>query len=456
MKKIAITGATGFIGQRLVKELSRRGHALTALTRSSAGATFPPEVTVKSCDLYSLKQIEQAVEGCDVAIYLVHSMLPTASLDQGSFADFDYILADNFARACASANVKQIVYLGGIIPSGEHLSAHLASRQEVENILNSYPTPVKVLRAPMILGDGGSSFQIMTKLVRRLPTMLCPTWTQSKSEPVAVNDVIEAIALCCEAETPASKTYDIVGPHSFSYMELMKLAAQEMGLKRRFIAIPYIPVELSRLWVTLITGAPYELVQPLTQSLTSDMLSDPDRRFPFPEGYVRRPIADVIQESMRLEKRTVPRAFQKMQLRRKTVRSIQRLPLPRGWSAQDVAEYYMEWLPKYFRVFISVNRKGDTVEFLLLRLKRMPLLILKFSPERSTKNRPLFYVIGGLLGSRGEKGRLEFRASYDQTFVLAAIHSFEPKLPWVVYRLTQAVAHQHVMHAFGRALRTRS
>ena len=183
--RILIAGASGYIGRALIPELLRKfpDARITALSRMIKPST-DPRVTWVSCDLFSLKSLEAAVpKPLDLAVYLVHSMSPTAYVDQGSFADYDVIMADNFARAVKSSGVKQVMYLGGLTPDAAHLSRHLESRLEVEETFRQYRLPTTTFRAGLILGEGGSSFQILLKLVKRLPIMVCPRWTPNADHP---------------------------------------------------------------------------------------------------------------------------------------------------------------------------------------------------------------------------------------------------------------------------------
>src|SRR5690606_15038482 len=175
----------------------------------------------RACDLYSLLQAEQALAGADYAFYLVHSMMPMASLTQGSFEDIDLILADNFARAASKAGVKQIIYLGGIIPSGTLLSRHLRSRLEVEQTLAAHGVPVTRIRASLIVGARGSSFQIVEKLVKRLPLLLCPRWTRTLTQPIALKDVLEILQYVMGKPEHFHHAYDVGGPSVLSYVEVL-------------------------------------------------------------------------------------------------------------------------------------------------------------------------------------------------------------------------------------------
>jgi uncharacterized protein YbjT (DUF2867 family) len=226
--KLVIAGAAGFVGKLLLDQLPR-SYDIVALTRSSAKPDpTRPNVTWRSCDLFSLLQTERALEGADIAIYLVHSMLPKARLTQSSFEDADLLLADNFGRAAKKAGIKKIIYLGGLIPPSTDLSPHLLSRLEVEKALGSQEVPVISLRAGLILGAKGSSFQMLYLLVKRLPVMICPRWTLSRTQPIASNDVVNLIRFCLTPEAPSSGSFDIGGPDVLTYQQLMKVVADEL------------------------------------------------------------------------------------------------------------------------------------------------------------------------------------------------------------------------------------
>ena len=150
-------------------------------------------------DSFSVQQTRDALEGADVAVYLVHSMSPNSRLTQGRFEDLDLLLADNFGRAASAAGVQRIVYLGGLMPKEDpsELSAHLASRFEVEKALGAHGVPVTAVRAGLVVGAEGSSLNILVRLVERLPLMVCPSWTSSRTQPIALSDVVEILARCC-------------------------------------------------------------------------------------------------------------------------------------------------------------------------------------------------------------------------------------------------------------------
>ena len=269
--KVVIAGASGFVGRALAPRLAERFHVI-GLSRSerSPGDGF---AEYRVCDLFSLKAAEEALVGAEYAVYLVHNMMPSARLTQGDFADLDVLCADNFARAAAAAGVKQIVFVSGLCPPDMKLSRHLQSRCEVEETLAAHVVPVTTLRAGLILGAGGSSFQIMARLVRRLPVMICPRWTNTKTQPVALDDVVALIDGVIGQEEHYDRAYDIGASDVVTYKKMMALTASALGKRRLFIPARVMSPGLSRLWVTLITGAPRALVGPLVQSLKHEMVA---------------------------------------------------------------------------------------------------------------------------------------------------------------------------------------
>jgi len=449
--KICIAGASGFVGRALIQELlTKTPHTVVGLSRHEKEATGPDSrLSWRSCDLFSMLDVEKGLDGADIAIYLVHSMLPSANLVQGTFEDFDLVLADNFAKAASKKGIKQVIYLGGIIPDQIKLSPHLRSRLEVENILSSYVSTT-CLRAGLVIGPGGSSFRIMFNLVRRLPMMVCPSWTSTISAPVALPDVVHSIVHCVGNPMAMSKVFDLGEEPFVSYRVMMSDLAVLMGLKRYILSVPFVSITVSKLWVMLITGAPKNLVYPLIQSLSSTMTPRPQNRLVIPNFKWKTPKEALAYTLKKENLKELPHAFKRVPYSAdKDVRSVQRIIPIHPVSAQDIAQEYFKWLPWFFQPFIKVVVKGHITEFRAPFI-RPPLLRLIFSPERSTVDRQLFYIRGGLLAYGKGRGRLEFRNFLDRKITIAAIHEFRPRLPWFVYKYTQALIHLFTMNAFKK------
>jgi len=456
--KIAVTGASGFIGKKLVDSLiSEEKYTLHCLSRrvkvnpDNEAENIRKKIVWKKCDLFSMLDIEKAVDGCEVAIYLVHSMLPGAHLTQASFDDLDLILADNFARACAKKKVKQIIYLSGIIPESENLSDHLRSRLEVERTLGSYGIPLTTLRAGLILGPGGSSSSMVINLVRNLPAMILPHWTETLSNPISIDDAVVAIKTCVGDKNHLSKTYDMGGPEVVSYRDLIYRVASLMGKRRLFFSVPFLSQKLSKAWVSLITGAPKSLVTPLIYSLKHHMVVTKENSFPFKHDLKK--VDTILLECIRHHADYTPHAYKYTggDENFKEVRSVQRLDTVVRSPAHKVASLYMKWIPSLLSPFIIVKQKNYTINF-VLGLFKVNLLTLEFSPERSSSDRQLFYIRGGLLAYGEGRGRLEFREVLSSRYCLAGIHEFHPRLPWYIYKYTQALIHIWVMKRFNKHL----
>jgi uncharacterized protein YbjT (DUF2867 family) len=458
---IAIAGASGFVGEALRRALAPR-HRVIGLTRSSTLAADPPEepgVEWRQCDLFSLRDLGRALAGVDCAIYLVHSMLPSARLSQASFADLDLMLADNFARAAERAGVKQMLYLGGLTPPDEPLSPHLASRLEVERTLASRSVPLTALRAGLIVGSGGSSLSILLNLVRRLPAMILPRWTRSLTQPIALPDVVRAVEHCVGNPESYGRVFDIGGPDVLTYRNMLERVARVLGRKRLMLNVPLFSPKLSRLWVTVFSGASRALVNPLIESLRHDMVctDNPLQRWLAPDA---QGFEDALRASLGPEGEASPNPrwrilpFDRAFLRRaSTVRSIQRLVLPPGRDAHWTAAEYMRFLPRFGGPLLNCEVDGGSCRF-YLNGTRLMLLELRFAPERSASDRQIFDVVGGLLVKRGggPLGRLEFR-QVEGRQALAAVHDFRPRLPWLLYHQTHARVHLWVMRGFGLHLR---
>lgn len=269
----AVTGVTGYVGGRLVPELLAAGYRVRALARNPdrlAGRPWAADVEPVEADAADAAQIKAALEGVDVAYYLIHS------LGSGrTFEARDRRTALTFAQAAREAGVRRIVYLGGLHPSGQELSPHLASRTEVGEILLASGVPTTVLRAAVILGSGSASFEMMRYLTERLPAMTTPRWVDNRIQPIAIRDVLRYLVGAAAMPDDVSRGFDIGGPDVLTYRDMMQRYAAVAGLPRRVIVgVPVLTPRLSSLWVGLVTPVPGGLARPLVESLVHEVVCE--------------------------------------------------------------------------------------------------------------------------------------------------------------------------------------
>ncbi len=278
-RPILVTGATGYIGGRLVPRLLEAGYRVRCLARDPrklAGRSWSahPQVEIVSGDVGDPHALFHAMSGCASAYYLVHSMLAAG----GEYAHVDQTLARAFSRSAARAGLARIVYLGGLGETGPGLSEHLSSRREVERVLASGPVPVTVFRAAMIIGSGSASFEILRYLVERLPVMITPRWVHTECQPIAVRNVLEYLVRCLDVPEAAGQTLDIGGPEVRSYRDLMQLMARNLGLSKRVILpVPVLTPRLSSLWIHLVTPLSHRIARPLAEGLHNRVVCRDDR-----------------------------------------------------------------------------------------------------------------------------------------------------------------------------------
>jgi uncharacterized protein YbjT (DUF2867 family) len=443
---LVIAGATGFIGRWFISEYADK-YTIIALSRAEVKPSQHTDVQWRKVNLYSLRSTRDALEGADYALYLVHSMAPSSRLNQGTFEDTDLLLADNFARAAQDHNLKQIIFIGGILPKEtSKFSRHLRSRFETEQTLKSRKTPMTAIRAGIIIGAGGSSFKIIQKLTERLPVMACPKWCESPSQPIGIQNMLQIIDASIGKEAYFHQALEVGSPEVLSYMDLLKITARQLGKKRLIFSIPFFTLGFSKLWVGLFANSSTTFVGPLIESLKHDMTIDSDKN-PFGDiPYV--PIEESIANALNEQVPSLPQLIRKEE-ERNTVRSVQRLPNPALMSASWVADIYPKWLTENFVTILKAEEHDNKVRFKFLGAV---LLELSFVADRSDDNRRLFFITGGFLARRTDYGWLEFRSVLGNRYVIAAIHEFVPRLPWYFYRFSQAVMHLFVMKWFGRFL----
>jgi uncharacterized protein YbjT (DUF2867 family) len=271
MATVLVTGATGYIGGRLVPRLLAEGHRVRAMTRSASRLRDVPwagSVEVVQADVLQPDQVAAALGGVDVAYYLVHS------IGSGeAFEETDRRAATIFADAARAAGVQRIVYLGGLVPEAQELSAHLRSRSEVGDILLASGVPTAVLQAAVILGSGSASFEMLRYLTERLPAMITPRWVRTRIQPIAVRDVLRYLAGCAHLPPDVSRRFDIGGPEVLTYVEMMQRYAAVAGLRRRIIVpVPLLSPKLSAHWVNVVTPVPAAIAKPLVRSLVNEVV----------------------------------------------------------------------------------------------------------------------------------------------------------------------------------------
>lgn len=273
---VLVTGATGYIGGRLVPWLLRAGYRVRCAVRFPEKLASRPwagdqRVEVLAVDLGDPIALARALDGCAAVYWLVHSMV----LAGAGFHAEDVRLARSCATAASAAGVGRIIYLGGLGEAGPDLSPHLASRRAVEEALASGPVPVCTLRAAIILGSGSASFEILRYLVERLPVMITPRWVGTSCQPIAIRNVLHYLVE--SLRLPQAMTLDIGGPDVLTYRQLMAIMAEELGLRRRLILpVPVLTPRLSSWWIHLVTPVDRRIARPLAEGLRNRVVCRDD------------------------------------------------------------------------------------------------------------------------------------------------------------------------------------
>jgi len=262
---IVVAGASGFVGSRLTPLLVTAGHRVRAMTRRPEA--YDGDGTAVAGDVGDQPSLVAAFAGAEAVIYLVHSL---ASAD---FRRMDADAARAVARAAADAGVRRLVYLGGLGDDRDDLSAHLRSRREVERLLGATGVPVTVLRAGIIIGAGGISWEMTRQITQHLPAMIAPRWVSTRTQPIAVCDVVAYLAGVLKLEETAGVVYEIGGPEVLRYREMIERVATIMGLRRRLIvSVPLLTPGLSSHWLRLITDVDLTTARSLIDSMNNEVV----------------------------------------------------------------------------------------------------------------------------------------------------------------------------------------
>lgn len=276
---ILVTGITGYVGARLTPRLLRDGHVVRGLTRGPDGARARAGaeliVPLVQGDAVSGRGLEQALDGVEVAYYLIHSMEP---MSDGNFGVRERVAAENFTRAAQAAGVRRIVYLGGLVPSGGPASAHIASRLQVEGILIEGTPESVAFRASIVIGAHNRTFRFLVRLVERLPVLVVPAWRSNVTQPIDERDVIEFLARAATNDRVGGQSLDIGGPDVVSYGQLIDRIAHHMLVNRPAISFKRMTVTpIASRVSALIAGEQPELIGPLMESLGEDLIVRDDR-----------------------------------------------------------------------------------------------------------------------------------------------------------------------------------
>jgi uncharacterized protein YbjT (DUF2867 family) len=265
MSRILVTGATGFIGRRLVAALVEEGHDVRAMTRHPESYDGPGDPVAG--DVHDADSLEEALAGTEIAYYLVHS------LDDPDFERKDAEAARSFAKAAADQGVRQIVYMGGLGDEDGDMSAHLRSRREVEGLLGETGVPVTVLRAAIVVGHGGISWELTRQLVKNLPAMVVPKWASTRTQPIAIDDVIRYLVGVAGREEALGRVFEIGGPDQLTYIDMLRVAAEvDKGRAVPIVPVPVLTPRLSSYWLALVTDVDVTTGRNLIDSMGTEVL----------------------------------------------------------------------------------------------------------------------------------------------------------------------------------------
>ncbi len=444
---VVVAGASGFVGQALARALAAR-YVVVGLSRHPRAARPGSGISAwRPVDLVSRSEAEQALKGARFAVFLVHSRGPSVGLPVSDFEDLELLAADNFARAAASAGVEQIVSLRGL---GDE-TAPGGRRLDVERVLGAHGVPVTTLRAAPIVGKGGATFEITSRLLDRLPLLLLPAWTRTPTQPIALDDVVREMVDVLGRREAYRKTYDIGGPEVMTYRAMLERTAAVKGRTLHAWDVSVAAPRLSAALLSIVTGAPRARAAAMVASLRASTVAKRGRLLDAAKN--RRTAFDDAVSTALLPGRRRGASFPGSRPSEHfDVRALQRVALPEGADARWLAAKLAAWLPRQRWPFVTVKTDGGSVLRVVLDRGGVELLRFERVERDDEATRVVFRLSGGLLWRRGgRRPRLEIRAFPGEGVALVSLHDFSPRLPWALYLAVQLLVDRGVMRAFARA-----
>ena len=459
--KVLVAGAGGSIGSAVSLALANDYEVVALVGSRERLQQKEPDLTLtwRSCEPFSRQDVETAVTGCDYIIYLVHTRVPTARMDQAECRDMDLLIADNVARAAGRQGVKRIIYLGGLTQDGNVSMGLPEKRNDIIEALSFYGTPLTVLRAGLVVAPGSNTVRLLANTATRLPIVLLPPWADKRQQPIALADVIRAIRFCLANDDKKNSEYEIGGPQVLTYREMLRAAAAVLRKKQAIVNAPFLTPRLYGWYLRLLNkNAHPALIGLAVKYLGHDSVARSNPVQQFIEKGAQKPrkaIEPYIKKWAQLPPNPRQPFFKKYTaaLRNMSnVRSIQRVDLPPGRNAAWVAESYFQWLPRFSRLMLLCEVDADRTCRYYNRFPKLHLLTLSFQPELSSPDRQMYFITGGLL-ARGHEDlnpRMEFRDVLNGRYTIVALHDFRPVLPWFLFAITQAYVHLIVMRNFQK------
>jgi len=436
---------------------------ILALTHLEARAKHPiPDlpVTWRHCDMFSRSEMIDALKGADFAVYLIHTRLASARLDQAQCEDMELIIADNFATAARLGGVRQILCLRGLLPK-EALAPQIAKRRnEVVEALEASGVPLTIIRASLVVAPGSTAINLIASQVLHARFVPVPAWANGRKQPVSLTDLLKAIRQCLGRPESYTGSFDIGGPTVVNWRQILEQTAELAGRQPRFLRLRWLTPRLYAWWLRFRSPSTHPAtIRLVVDDLQNESLAgdNPLQRLIAPDALdpreAIRPHLMPGGASVLANPRSQVLGVYEAHLREaRSVRSIQRMTLPAGRNATWMADTYFHWLEAFLWPFVICHQ--DESGSVKVRIRGLPLTLLElsFRPDHSAPDRRMYFITGGLLasGKRNLKGRMEFHDVLGGLYSIIAIHDFAPSLPWNIYQASQAAAHGFVMKAFQR------